>query len=352
MKFLHSADLHLGNRQYHMAQREADFYTVCEQVFAVAKMNNAELIVLAGDIFDAAKPPAYAVWLLREIVRKYAIEVAGIDGNHDAAGNDWLKVCGIVPLHKETITRNGIRFRGLNSMRPAMFYYELEQIPDNSVDVLVLHQAVSELANAPFADLSAMEMMPQLRRIGVRYAAMGDIHDAAERRLGNIWFAYPGSPEMTALDENLDKCCWMVDVTDTDVKLVRQPLRIRPIAMLTIRTQPEMDSLLMTMARQPETFAVIWYDPQFKDFESKLHSQLEGRLYVARPLTTDSELLGQMTKVAQVDRHGVLARQAEAVGAYFEEKSDAYQLTSAILQQPETVDEIVKKYMISKGLVA
>lgn len=350
MKFLHSADLHLGGRQYHMAQREQDFYTACDQVFAAAQVNNAALIVLAGDIFDAAKPPAYAVWLLREIVRKYAITVLGIDGNHDSASSDWLKVCGIVPLHKQTVNVDGVRFTGLNSMRPAMFYHELAQIPDNSADVLVLHQAVSELANAPFAELSAMEMTPQLRRIGVRYAAMGDIHDAAERRLGNIWFAYPGSPEMTALDENPDKCCWIVDMTASELRLLRQPLRTRPVVQLTIRTQPEMDDLLMKMAAQPEAMAVVWYDPQFKDFETKLHSQLEGRMYIARPLTTDKELLGQFNKDVQVDRQGVLGRQAEAVAAYFEEKSDAYQLTSAILQQPDQVDEIVKKYQQSKGL--
>jgi len=351
VRIIHTADFHLGMTQYHLKAREDDFYSAATYVFTRAKALAADLIVLAGDVFDAIKPPARAVRFLSDLVRVTGIEVAGVDGNHDSADNDWLKVCGITPVHKTVIERQGIRITGLNSMRPAVFYHELEQLTQPA-DIIVLHQAVAELANAPFADLSAMEMIAKLKQLGIRYVALGDIHDSKEMQIGGIEFVYPGSTEMTAVNEQRDKLFYLLVIEpDKPMRLTAEPIPVRPVLELEVRTQQDLDNLLVACDRQRTALVLARYDSTIGDLESKLSEILRSRdiLFITRPIAVEQQLIGQLNK-EQRERTGLLARQEEAVKAYFEQTSDAYQLTCRLLQTPANVDGIVREYTASRGL--
>ena len=352
LRIVHTADSHLGMAQYHMAAREEDYYKAVTHVFTRARALNADLIILAGDMFDAVKPPARAVRFLSDLIRTTGIEVVGIDGNHDIAGSDWLKVCGIIPLHKQIIERKGVRITGLNSMRPALFYHELEHMTEPT-DILVLHQAIAELANAPFADLSALEMLPALKKLGVRYVALGDIHDNKEMTIGDIEFVYPGSTEMTAINEARDKVFYVLDIAQGKPLNVQfESIPTRPVYEVTVRAQPELDNLLAVCDKQPSALILAYYDPTVKDLERSISEILNSRnrLFVCRPMDIAEQVtIGQLNKAPR-ERTGILARQEDAVRAYFEPTTDAYQLTCRLLQTPENVDTIVKEYMVGRGL--
>ena len=88
MKFLHSADWHLG-RQFHNVSLLEDQAHVLEQFVALAREQQVDAVVIAGDVYDRAVPPAEAVALLNsvleELVDEAGIPVIMISGNHDSA---------------------------------------------------------------------------------------------------------------------------------------------------------------------------------------------------------------------------------------------------------------------------
>ncbi len=86
MRLLHTADWHLG-RQLHRvplldAQRD-----VLDHLIDVARREQVDAIVVAGDLFDRALPPVDAVQLAGDALRRMAqvAPVIAISGNHDSA---------------------------------------------------------------------------------------------------------------------------------------------------------------------------------------------------------------------------------------------------------------------------
>ena len=57
MKILHTADLHLG-RQFSGIDLQEDFDTVLLQIIEALVSTRADVLLIAGDIFDRASPPA------------------------------------------------------------------------------------------------------------------------------------------------------------------------------------------------------------------------------------------------------------------------------------------------------
>ncbi len=88
MKFLHTADWHIG-RQFHNTSLLADQEYILRQLVNLAVEEKVDAIVIAGDVYDRAVPPAEAVALLNDILEQLIIEnkiqVIMISGNHDSA---------------------------------------------------------------------------------------------------------------------------------------------------------------------------------------------------------------------------------------------------------------------------
>lgn len=88
MRFLHTADWHLG-RQFHNVSLIDDQAYVIEQFITLARDRKVDAVIIAGDVYDRALPPTDAVTLLDEVLRKLVIEsgipVIMISGNHDSA---------------------------------------------------------------------------------------------------------------------------------------------------------------------------------------------------------------------------------------------------------------------------
>jgi exonuclease SbcD len=99
MKFIHTADWHLGKLVHGVYmtenQREA-----LEQFVAIVGEEKPDAVVIAGDLYDRSVPPTDAVELLDEILFKINVElktpIVAIAGNHDSAerlsfGSSWYK---------------------------------------------------------------------------------------------------------------------------------------------------------------------------------------------------------------------------------------------------------------------
>ena len=102
MRFIHTADWHLGKlfgQRYMTADQE---YVLNELVYAVRELA-ADAVVIAGDIYDRSVPPAEAVELFSSVlgrIRAAGAQVLFISGNHDSGrrlsfGTDVLPLAGV-----------------------------------------------------------------------------------------------------------------------------------------------------------------------------------------------------------------------------------------------------------------
>lgn len=123
MKFIHTADWHLGKVIHEVSlldmQRE-----VLEQFVKLVAKEKPDAVIIAGDIYDRSIPSAEAINLLNEILFKINIElktpVIAIAGNHDSAerlsfGSSWYEqsqfyLKGKLDSNIEPVNINGVNF--------------------------------------------------------------------------------------------------------------------------------------------------------------------------------------------------------------------------------------------------
>ncbi|MCR5792119.1 MAG: exonuclease SbcCD subunit D [Lachnospiraceae bacterium] len=102
MKILHTADLHIGKILNEISLLEDQRY-ILTQIVQAAREEKVDAVILAGDIYDRAVPPAEAVLVFNEFMLELSsleIPVFIISGNHDSAerlnyASDLLKVQNI-----------------------------------------------------------------------------------------------------------------------------------------------------------------------------------------------------------------------------------------------------------------
>lgn len=106
MKFIHTADLHLG-RQFGGISLEEDFEAVLSQILAAVVDKRADALVIAGDIFDRASPPQTAIQQFNSFLSKVISEtkaiVVLIAGNHDSG--DRINSMSVVADRKRLLIR-------------------------------------------------------------------------------------------------------------------------------------------------------------------------------------------------------------------------------------------------------
>ncbi|BDS12459.1 exonuclease SbcCD subunit D C-terminal domain-containing protein [Aureispira anguillae] len=88
MKILHTADWHLGQKFFHR-NREQEHKAALDWLVQYIQEEQIELLVVAGDIFDADNPPNYARKLyfnfLKKLVPTCCEDIVIVAGNHDSA---------------------------------------------------------------------------------------------------------------------------------------------------------------------------------------------------------------------------------------------------------------------------
>ncbi len=104
MKILHTADWHLGKRldRFSRLQEQAE---VMQEIVEIADREEVDLVLVAGDLFDAINPATEAVELfyktLRQLTKDGRRPVVAIAGNHDSpnfinAPDPLARQCGII----------------------------------------------------------------------------------------------------------------------------------------------------------------------------------------------------------------------------------------------------------------
>lgn len=133
MKFIHTADWHLGKLVHgvYMTENQRE---VLNQFVEVIHEEQPDAVIIAGDLYDRSVPPTDAVELLDEILFKINVEaktpIVAIAGNHDSAerlsfGSSWYKhsqfyLSGKLADNFEPVRINGVNFYLLPYAEPGV----------------------------------------------------------------------------------------------------------------------------------------------------------------------------------------------------------------------------------------
>ncbi|RFU60534.1 exonuclease SbcCD subunit D [Peribacillus glennii] len=123
MKFIHTADWHLGKIVHGVHMTEDQRHSLY-QFINIVEEEKPDAVVIAGDLYDRSVPPTEAVELLDEILYtmnvKMKTPIVAISGNHDSAerlsfGSSWyrhsqLYIQGRLSDSFEPVRINGVNF--------------------------------------------------------------------------------------------------------------------------------------------------------------------------------------------------------------------------------------------------
>lgn len=255
LRFVHTGDLHIGKKVNELSMLEEQKH-VLDQILNIAVENNAECILIAGDVYDKSVPGAEAVELFDDFltrVSKSGISCVVISGNHDCAeriafGAEIMSGRGIYMSKVYNGTVNKVEFEDkfgkinvymLPFLRPANVrrFFENDEIAAgnynealacvlNSTEVdtsarniILAHQFVTAGTQLPETCASEVFSVGGADNVDVSvfdkfdYAALGHIHRC--QRIGRDTARYSGSPLKYSFSEvNHKKSVTIIDMQD------------------------------------------------------------------------------------------------------------------------------------------
>lgn len=238
MKFIHLADLHLGKSVLEAPMLE-DQRLFLDGVLETAVEEKADVILLAGDLYDRSVPPAEAVEALDaflEGAHKAGVPVLAVSGNHDSPerlqflsgvlARQNLHIAGLYDGAVRQVTLEDavgpVHFYLLPFLKPAFVRRALgreiadtgeavsaalEGLPERPEErnVLVAHQFVCaggilpDTCESESLSVGGTDGVDASLFDGFDYVALGHLHKA--QRIGRDTVRYAGSPLKYSLSE-------------------------------------------------------------------------------------------------------------------------------------------------------
>ena len=227
-RFLHTADIHLNAlREFDGFLRRAEKTLNC--ITEIAVNHEADLIVVAGDIYHSKSITHLERQLLSNWLGSCPIPIVAISGNHEIRSEDLgdttLSYLSKIKHKKHLIYDSYPTFFKVKGCYFILFPYMgwtntefnllleviLDRIPDDDTPiVVVLHEylrgAKTDTGFSKEKDDQIVLVEDAFPR--VTYWALGDVHKC-QRVISNAW--YSGAPHQTKFDEKLPKGVLLVD---------------------------------------------------------------------------------------------------------------------------------------------
>jgi len=271
MRMIHTSDWHLGHSLRSEVTREYEHAAFLKWLLETCVREAADVLVITGDVFDSATPPASAEKMWFEFLaaaRKAmpALDIVAIAGNHDSparlgAASAVLRELGVHvigsvprPIERCLIPVGG--GRGLVAAVPFIrpidsdaddplttIYGEVieaaraRRTADQALIVtghLYMAGADAQFLSERRVSIGGQESAPlRLFPADITYVALGHIHRA--QRVGRETIRYAGAPIALALDESAYKHQVLaVDFADGQVTDMRPLLVPRAVEVMRI----------------------------------------------------------------------------------------------------------------------
>ncbi|MBE6593271.1 MAG: DNA repair exonuclease [Ruminococcaceae bacterium] len=240
MKLLHTGDLHLDSAFCSYGERDAERQReagreMLRRIFATADVESCDMILIAGDLFDRGFISPESAELFCSLVEKYNIPVVLSPGNHDpytengfyakarARLGEVLTVFSSSELQMFEFDALHLRVFGYAFTSPVLSQSPLSaaQMPEDNGYLKIfcghadLASPVSRYAPVTLAEISAC---------GFDYAALGHIHNRAEREDRDGRVRYCGFAEGRSFDEIGDGGVWIVELEGSECRCERKIL--------------------------------------------------------------------------------------------------------------------------------
>ena len=275
MRFLHTADWHLGRIFYGQYLTDDQAHVLENQFFSILKDEKIDGILLAGDVFDRAVPPIEAIELWDSIITRlamdYKVPLFVVSGNHDGAerlevgrsmlsqsgihiwgsphhalqpfefeGSDGkIAICpmpfseprrigdalgfGSANISSETIqhlvahNESGLNLHNYDQMYQAWSNHLRNQVPKGMRSIAISHAFVmgGDVGGSErtLSIGGSEQVSPQVFK-DFHYTALGHLH--GPQRMGADYIRYSGSPLKYSFDEHTQKKSFTI--IDMDAK--------------------------------------------------------------------------------------------------------------------------------------
>lgn len=269
MRILHLADLHLGKILQEQSLLEDQEYMLNE-IINIIKEENIQAVLISGDVYDRSVPPADAVNLLddflKKLIKELKIKVFIISGNHDSKdrlgfGSKIFEDDGLyiesryngtlrkVELEDEFGKLNIYMLPFIKPIEVRQFFEEelennyntainkiisKENINTKERNIIMVHQFVTAGANEPERTESEVLTLGGIENVDVSnfdsfdYVAIGHVH--RPQRIGRDTARYAGTMLKYSFSEIRDsKSVPIIDIKEKgniNINLVPlEPLR-------------------------------------------------------------------------------------------------------------------------------
>jgi exonuclease SbcD len=294
IRILHTADTHLGYRQYHSEVRRQDFFNAFSNVVNDALEMQVDAVVHAGDFFDSRNPTLEDLLDAINIISR--LKAAGIPflaivGNHESKQNtQWLDLfeeMGVAcRLGKKPCMVGEAAIYGIDSVPkskiPIFDYSDFEvpeNLPEDGKNLLVMHQIMQPF---PYGEWSCEEVLENLP-FKVDAVLMGDYHKYEKIKVGDTWVTYPGSTERNSASESEPRSYNIITLSGAGLEITRRTIPTRDFLFISVNLKEEekpYEQIFAAVDEYQETlpesvvFLEISGDPtgvlSFKDIEEYL----------------------------------------------------------------------------------
>lgn len=237
LKLLHASDFHLDSPFRQLEEQKAltrrrELRELPARLARLAVEEQAELVLLPGDLFDGERVYPETIQALAEALASIPAPVFIAPGNHDHCRPGSPYLTAEWPDNVHIFTRSEleeVELPELNCVVHGCAFTDAhrEDDPldgfaapdDGKLHLLCVHGEVGrEGRYGPIPPRS-------LARSGAAYAALGHVHSGSGlQKEGGTYWAYPGCPEGRGFDEAGEKGCLTVTLSEAGAEARFHPL--------------------------------------------------------------------------------------------------------------------------------
>ncbi len=232
IRFLHTADLHLGaaisSSASVSAERRNEALLTLEKLFAICKANEIPLMLLSGDLLENNSVESkFFEGFLRCVKSHSEITVVFAAGNHDPlttdspflntalpenlivlGAEDECVECGNLPVRIYGKSFSSVYMKGKSN-------FSIPAKNDEKINIMVLHGETGSDLNGDYNTVtkSFIELS------GMDYIALGHIHAfTPPEKINTTYYAYSGTPEPHGFDETGIKGVIVGEISKNDFR--------------------------------------------------------------------------------------------------------------------------------------
>lgn len=297
IKMLHAADLHLdspfeGLPEAKAAQRRIEQRELLGRIADLARDNQVDLVLLAGDLLDSDSAYGETAEELQRTLAGIPAEVIISPGNHDYYSNRSPYNRLHFPSNVHIFTKNEIECIEMPEISARIYGaaftdkyserllrgFSVEKKP-NTVDIMCIHGEVSKASQ--YNPISEDEIAAS----NLDYIALGHIHQGSGlKKAGNTWYSWPGCPEGRGFDELGEKFVSLVAIIDGECRVMpvsvsRRKYEILPVSLGDEDALKTIESALDDETKNDIYRIILRGETDTAPDVSALKDELEGRFF-------------------------------------------------------------------------